>query len=484
MTGSQKRSGHRLIHLALAGLVLVLFLTLPLPDSWLAMRDAPLNAQGRATLGVLLFCLVMWVTEPMPFHITGLLAIVLLALLKADSFVNLIRYGFGNETIAFFIGVLTMSACLTKSGLGERMALLILRLTGSRTRVILLGVLMAGAFLGMWVTTVAAAAMLVPLVDSIAKKEGLKPGSSRFGKALFIAAGWGSLIGGIGSPAGSGANPVAIGFIRDMLGMDIGFTDWMIFGVPCMLALIPAAWLVLVAFFRPESAALSRSSEALRTDFASLPPLSRKEAFSLGIFVMVILLWLFTKPLEGLLGMRIPTALPALLGACLFFVPSVTDMAWSEVQHEISWSGILLIASGVSLGMVMYLSGAAKWLASLFLTGIAGLHPAMQIFLVILVVAVLKLGLSSNTVTATVVIPIMISLTAGGVHPLVLVIPAAMTMNTAYMLVTSSPTTVITHAAGYYTLSDMARSGAALTLLSALVMTGVIYWLGSVAGIY
>ena len=467
-----------------AFLLLALLMLLPLPEGLRQSGEAVLTYEGRVSLAVLLFCLLLWVTEPLPFHITGLLALVLLALLKADTFPNLVRYGFGNETIIFFIGVLTMSACIGRSGLGRRIYLLVLRVTGNSTRLILLGTLLVGALLAMWVTTVAATAIMMPLVDSLAGDEELKPGGSRFGKGLYIAASWGCLIGGTATPAGSGANPIAIGFIRDLLGVEVSFLDWMAFGVPCMLALLLPAWGLLLAFFPPENARLRMSAGDLRDKSGSLPPLNRDERAALFILLFVIALWLLGKPLEALLKMRIPTALPALLGACLFFVPGLSGITWKQVQEDISWSGILLIASGISLGMLLYQTGAASWLAAVTMGGVSSLHPLLQIFLVIIMVAVLKLGLSSNSVTATVVIPIVIGLSQPGGHPLMLVIPAAMTMNAAYTLVTSSPSTVITYAAGHYTIADLARSGAAFTLVSALVMTGVIYLIGSLAGIY
>jgi sodium-dependent dicarboxylate transporter 2/3/5 len=90
----------------------------PLPESVLKLDGAELTQQGRVVLGVLLFCLLLWIAEPIPFHIAGLVGMILLALLKAESFVNVVKLGFGNDTVLFFIGVLALSAAITKSGLG------------------------------------------------------------------------------------------------------------------------------------------------------------------------------------------------------------------------------------------------------------------------------------------------------------------------------------------------------------------------------
>jgi len=155
------------------------------------------------------------------------------------------------------------------------------------------------------------------------------------------------------------------------------------------------------------------------------------------------------------------------------------------VENDISWSGILLIASGISLGMLVYESGAARWLAMLLLGNIGALPVLVRIISVIFIVSILKLGLSSNTVTATVVIPIMIAVAGQlGLSPLGVVMPAAMTLNIAFILVTSTPTSVIPYSTGYFSIADMAKSGVVMTLLAAPIMTGAIYLVGRLAGIY
>ena len=155
------------------------------------------------------------------------------------------------------------------------------------------------------------------------------------------------------------------------------------------------------------------------------------------------------------------------------------------MENDISWSGILLIASGISLGMLVYESGAARWLAMLLLGNIGALPVLVRIISVIFIVSILKLGLSSNTVTATVVIPIMIAVAGQlGLSPLGVVMPAAMTLNIAFILVTSTPTSVIPYSTGYFSIADMAKSGVVMTLLAAPIMTGAIYLVGRLAGIY
>ncbi|NLJ46947.1 MAG: anion:sodium symporter, partial [Treponema sp.] len=147
-----------------------------------------------SALGVLAFCLILWVTEALPFHITGLLSLGLLTFLKVGKYKEIISTGFGNDIVVFFIGVLVLGAFITKSGLGKRISTVILSITGNDTRLIILGFLVAGSLLSMWITDMAVAAMLMPLARAILREEGAEPMKSNFGKGLMIAVAWGALI--------------------------------------------------------------------------------------------------------------------------------------------------------------------------------------------------------------------------------------------------------------------------------------------------
>ena len=485
MKKGKPTTGKRLLTILIAVVVLELIAAAPLPDSVLSIGDSALTPTGRASLGILMFCLVLWITEPLPFHITGLLGLVLTALLRVDSFSSAIKIGLGNDTVAFFVGILVLAAFMSRSGLGKRLMTLVLSCTGNKTSNILLGFLIVGALLAMWMTEMAAAAMLVPLAKAMLEEEEVEPLKSNFGKALMIACAWGPVVGGIGTPAGAGPNQLAIGFINEMAGIEISFLDWMVFGIPSAALLIIPTWLVLRAFFPPEMKYLKKTKEQLSAEFKSYPPMTGNERATLVVLLITVALWLGSDGLEVLLGIKIPTALPAILGACLLFFPGATDIKWAEVEKSISWSSILLIATGVALGTELYNTGAAEWLAVVLLGGIAQMNTILQILVIILVISLLKVGLSSNTVTATVIIPIMIVMGQSTQLPILrTLIPASLTLPLALILVTSSPTNVIPYTAGYFKISDMAKAGTVLTLISSVILTGSIYVIGKLCGIY
>jgi sodium-dependent dicarboxylate transporter 2/3/5 len=475
----------KLLYLGLAFLVMIIMMVLPLPDS---IRDAGkgvLTEEGQIAMGILLFSLVLWMTEALPFHITGMLSVVLLAVFHVDSFKNIISVGFGNNIIAFFIGVLVLSAFITKSGLGKRISVFILSRTGNNTSLIILGFMLVGAILSMWITNMAVAAMLLPLGVSILEEEGCVRLKSNFGKALMIACVWGPLIGGIGTPAGAGPNPIAIGFLKEMAGVDLSFTQWMKYGIPAVILLLPPGWALLLLLFKPEMKHLKKTKEQLRHDFDNYPPMGREEKLTLVIFLLTVFLWLTSGFFGKLLGISIPVSMPVLLTATLFFFPGVTSLEWKKIEEDISWSGIILVVTGISIGMMLYQTGAAGWLSFVLLGGIGSFSPLLRVGAIVLIVMILKIALSSNSVTATIVIPIMIALAENlGLDPLSIALPASITASLAFILVTSSPTNVIPYSAGYFSIRDFAKSGIIMTLVTTLIVSLVIYVVGRASGLY
>jgi solute carrier family 13 (sodium-dependent dicarboxylate transporter), member 2/3/5 len=475
----------QLLYLFAAFAALVIIRIMPISESLRIAGDAELTTAGQTALGILVFALILWMTEAIPFHITGLLSIILLALFKTDSYKRIVSVGFGNDIITFFIGVLVLSAFITVSGLGKRIGMLILSKTGNHTGNILFGFLLTGTLLSMWVTNMAVAAMLMPLAVGILEEEGIKPLRSNFGRALLIACAWGSIIGGIATPSGAGPNPLAIGFVREMAGIEITFAQWMLYGVPAALLMVPAAWTVLMLFFKPEMKHLAKTKKEMQAEYRALPRMNRTEIVTLILFLLTVLLWLTSPLLERWLGIVIPISMPVLFTSCLFFIPKLGGIHWKKIEPEISWSGILLIVSGISLGMMLYFTGAAKWLSLVLLSGIGNLPSIVMVFVIVLMISLLKIIFSSNTVTATIIIPIMIELAVAlGLPVLAVALPASLVASLAFILVTSSPTNVIPYSAGYFSIADFAKSGLLMTLFGTVIMTFVITLIGTVKGIY
>ncbi|MTI95960.1 MAG: SLC13/DASS family transporter [Firmicutes bacterium] len=463
----------RYLFVALAALLLLVIYFLPEPGAIVRDGEAiALSREGKASLAVLAFSIVLWVTEAIPFPVTGLIALLLLPLMGPLSFNSAVEMGFGNTIVVFFIAVMIISAALTSSGLTNRLTLMIFSRIGLNSRRVILAFITTGAVLSMWVTNMAVAAMLLPVAVGILKGAGMKPLESNFGKCLLISIAWGCAVGGIATPVGNGANILAMGYLRDLAGVDINFLRWMAVGLPATLMILPLSWLSLVRIFPPEVEVLPISLDKIKGDLRELGALSRKEMATLAIFLLAVALWLFDPFLDAYLGFSLPTEVVALLAACLLFLPGLGVLTWKEAQKTVDWGSIVLIAAGLSIGMSMFETGAARWLAWATLSNIGALSPAVRIFVVVLIVELLKICFSSNTVTGLIIIPIVIALSLElGLNPWLVAGPAAIATSLAFILVTSSPTNVIPYSAGYFTIKDFARAGGAITLVAAVCVT-------------
>jgi sodium-dependent dicarboxylate transporter 2/3/5 len=340
----------------------------------------------------------------------------------------------------------------------------------------------------MWITALAAAALMLPLARSLLEDEGERPGESRFGRSLMMAVAWGPLIGALAAPSGSGSNPVALRFLAEIGGLELGFLDWMAFGVPTAALLLPIAWLVLMALSPPER-------RTLRTDAAKAAaahgrglnqriPLSRDEKAVAVVFLAVIACWLAAPSLASILGFKPSIGMVAALGASAIFLPGVTSLQWKDLEKSMDWAGVLLIATGVSLGTALYRSGAAAWVAGIAFGGIGSLAPFWRLFAVAVGVLVVKVVFSSNTLTGTIIVPLVLALgPALGLDMRLAALAAGFTANLAVLLVTTSPVNVLPWTTGFFSIKDMAVAGLALAPAAAVIIAAVLSLVGPLYGL-
>jgi len=458
--------------LFLAVVILVGIYALPVPEPLQRGGNViALTAEGKACLAILAFAVTLWVTETVPFAATSLLVVLLIPAFGLASFNSVVAAGFGSPVIVFFIGVLILTSGFSRSGLGTRLVYLLLMRVGTRVDRVLLGLLAAGSFISWWVTDMAVAAMLLPLGVGLLRDAGLRPESgSNVGRAVMISTAFGALIGGIATPAGTAANIVAMAQLRQLAGIEISFTGWMAYGVPAAVLLVPLTWRVLLWLFPPEFENFPISDEAVRDKLAALGPLSGIEWRTLIVFATVIAMWLASPVLSALTAGRVepPIEAVALAGGLALFLPGISVLTWKEAERDVEWGGIMLIVAGLSLGLVVFETGAARWLAWVLLGGIAGVPGLLQPFVIVLAVAGLHLMFSSNTVTASIIVLILVALARDlGLDVWTVVAPAAFASSLAFILVSEGPTTIIPYSSGYFSIKDMAKAGVVVTVLAA-----------------
>lgn len=471
---------------ALAAMVLVLLL--PTPDT-IQTPTGPLNltVEGKAALGVLCMAVILWATEAIPFAVTGLLAVVMLVVVRVESLETLVKWGFGNTIVLFFLGVLLFSSAISQTNLLKRLTTFMLYHLGHQPKAIVATFLVVGALLSGWITDMAVSAMLLPIGVTVLKDAKAEPLKSNFGRALMIACCWGPLIGGVATPAGCGPNPLTIGFLKDLAGIDFTFTQWMLLGYPATILMLPFGWLILVKMFPIEEIDLKLASDDFRERLDELGPLSRQEIATLVIFALMVVLWVFPGPIERLTGGFLDfldIRFVAIACALLFFMPGIGVISWKKAESSVSWGGIILVVAGLSLGKAIHDTGAAGWLAYVAFHKLGVLHPILLVFAVVFGVSLLKVLFSSNTVTGAIMVPLLIALAHNlGLDPGLVAIPAGITASLAFILVTSTPTNVIPYSAGYFSIMDMVKAGLIMTPVSSACVTLSICVMGKLFGI-
>ena len=495
------------LYLTIGLLLFMVVFFLPEPRPLVVGTDTiVLTHNGKLCLALLVLAIFYWVTEALPFHITAMGVMLAMPLLGvtdgiqvlrngaiheitgvAQGYKEIVRISFGNDLILFFLGVFLLSGAFSFTTLGRRMTLKMLQILGVSTKRVILGFLIMGTLLSMWVSDVGVAAILLPIGVGILKQAGCKPLQSNFGRALMISSCWGPIFGGIATPAGCGPNPVAINLMRSLVGMKITFLDWMIIGVPAALLLIPFGWIVLTTIFPPEFKNLPITKEDIRDQLGAFGKLSKEELGTIIIFSIVIFLWVFNPLIAQLTGGRIdlPISYVSILGGILLFLPPFRVLDEKKAAEAVSWDSILLIMASLGLGMMTYYTGAAKWLAVILLGGIQSFSPVLLILTVVLVVIFMKLFLASNTVTGIIIIPILISLALSfGIHPWILVAPAAFTSSLGIILITQTPTNILPYTSGFFTLGDFAKAGIVMSIIMTIIIAAVIAVIGPLSGIY
>ena len=465
----------------LAGPALAVALALLAPDSL-----SPVAARVLAVAG---WMALWWILEPVPLAATSLLPIALFPLLGVAS-VGAAAEPYANELVFLFLGGFLLAAALERWGAHARIAYAMVRAIGVGGRRVVLGVMIATAFLSLWISNTATAAMMYPIVLAIGALFGEGSDAARMRTALMLGMAYAASIGGMGTLIGTPPNLVFAGAARELLGREVGFVEYMAVGLPIGLVLLPLCWALLVFVLSRARVALGAEATALLDERRrALGPLGGGEAMTLGVFALTALAWIAREPKElgalripGLtdLAPRLGDAAVAIAGAVLLFVLVGRDrdgtrrplLVWDEARR-IPWEVLLLFGGGLSLAAAMDATGVAAWLADR-MTGLAGLPTPIIYGGLALIVLVLS-ELASNTATATMAMPIAASLAAAvGRPPLALMLVAALAASAGFALPVATPPNTIVFGSGQVTVRQMMRAGLWLDAIAIVVVVVVV----------
>lgn len=476
----QSDEGGRAGGLRLAGLlagpgVFLLLFLLPPPDG--------LTAAAWRTGAVAAWMAVWWITEAVPLAATALLPLVLfpslgVAPLKAAA------APYANPLIFLFLGGFLLALALQRWNLHRRIALAVLARAGTSPRAIVGAFMVATAAISMWVSNTATAAMMVPLALSVLAV--LDTEDDAFARALLLAIAYGASIGGVATLVGTPPNALLAGFMAQTYGVQIGFAQWMIVGLPFSIVMLALTWLALTRFLFRLDSRPGAAGEALAAERAALAPLSRGEKMTAAVFTLTALAWL-VRPLlnDAMPWLRLSDPGIAMAAAVLLFALPVDlkrgefllDWEWAK---RTPWNILLLFGGGLTLAAAISDTGLAEWLGNA-VGGLAG-WPTVLILAAVVTLIVFLTEITSNTATAASFLPVLAALAVSlGENPLLFAVPAVMGASCAFMMPVATPPNAIVFGSGRLRISDMARAGLWINLIGIVVITALAYSLLEVA---
>jgi sodium-dependent dicarboxylate transporter 2/3/5 len=443
-----------------------------------------LSEQANAVLASTIWIAVWWITEAIPIAVTALLPLVLFPL-SGGLELSATSGSFGHKYVFLYMGGFIIAIAIEKWNLHRRIALNIINLIGSDVRKIILGFMVATAFLSMWISNTATSVMMLPIGLAIIKQLEDNPKTAEdenktFGKALMLAIAYSASIGGVATLIGTPPNLVLAGVVLDTYGYEITFMQWFAFGLPISIILIFICWKYLTKYaFKFKQKSFPGGKEEIKRLLSNLGKISYEEKVVAFVFALTAFCWitrsfLLQKILPGLDD----TIIAIFFAIVLFLIPSKQKgdqiINWEEAV-KMPWGIILLFGGGMALAKGFEVSGLAVWIGSQ-MTSLAGL-PIIILILVLIAAVNFLTEITSNLATTAMLLPVLapMALTID-VHPFVLMVGAAVAASCAFMLPVATPPNAVVFGSGYLRIPDMVSKGFFMNVISIIILTFFVYF--------
>ena len=495
------------IFVLVGGLILFsTILLMPLPEG--------MTFSGKRLLAVIALMACWWIGEGTAIAVTALLPLILFPLLGIMSSKQ-VAPSYANHFVFLFLGGFMIALAMEKWNFHKRLALWIIVLIGTGVKRIVLGFMMASAFLSMWISNTATTMMLLPVgmavVGQVARQSTLNGRHDKLseqqviesmGLVLMLGLAYAASIGGVGTLIGTAPNIVFAGFYKNLYpeNPEISFVEWMAMAIPVVIVFIPIVWVYLCKFVSPiplGQIEFAKSNEdIIKHELVSLGKITRPEKMVACVFATTALMWIFRKPLE-LGSITIPgwsslfsnsemlndSTVAMIMGILLMllpvhFGPGSIDydhrghflLDWKTVETRMPWGILLLFGGGFALASGFTKTGLTGWIGNQ-LVGLSS-FPLWAVVLCVCLVITFLTELTSNTATSTIILPVMgAAAVVAGFHPLMFMLPATLSASFAFMLPVATPPNAIVFGSGWVTIPAMSRAGFALNLIGAVLVT-------------
>lgn len=443
-----------------------------------------LSEEGRDILAATSWIGIWWVFEVLPIAVTALLPILLFPLLDAVALGDTTA-SYGHKYVFLYLGGFILALTIEKWNLHKRIALQIIKTIGTNMYTIVLGFMVATAFLSMWISNTATTVMVLPMAISIVKQLKDNPDTPEdenkvFSKLLMLAIAYAASIGGIATLIGTPPNLVFAGFVQKTYGVDISFWQWMKFGLPVASVLLVLAWLYLTRIAYPlRKARFPGGKKEIIRLLAELGPLGKEEKMVLLVFVLTAFCWITRSFLLQKFIPNIDDTIIAIASAIvLFIIPANRSgeplIKWNEAVR-IPWGIILLFGGGMAIAKGFQDTGLATYLGGQ-MTFFDGLPLFVLLLLVITCVNFLT-EVTSNLATTAMMLPVLAPLALTlGINPYLLMVACTSAASCAFMLPVATPPNAVVFGSGYLRIPDMVRTGFLMNMLSIIIMALAVYF--------
>jgi sodium-dependent dicarboxylate transporter 2/3/5 len=454
-------------------LFLILYFTIP---------TGLLTSKSITVLALGAWMVTWWVTEAMPIPVTALLPMIVFPLLQVSS-VREASQPYGDPVVFLFMGGFILALGLEKHNLHERIALSLIRLTGTSGNGIILGFTLATALISMWISNTATAVMMLPIAASVTallSKEMVNEDDARFKKfatALMLSIAYAASIGGMATIIGTPPNVVMVGYMKRFYDLDVSFTKWMIVGIPLMILCLTSLYVIVTRIlYRNNLPEIPGSKKLIHDKLVGLGKLSKEEKRVLVIFSITCFFWIFRQNLNKLIGKNfLDDTTIAMAGGVLMFLTPINFkqqkylLDWEDMK-SLPWGILLLFGGGLCLADGMEKSGLVEIVGNYFSTQ-KDPNTGMLIFSLTGISMALT-ELMSNVALTTIFVPVVFGIADGfHINPIWLAMPVTFAASCAFMMPISTPPNAILFASGYIKMKEMIKTGVLLNLFCLIIIT-------------
>ena len=458
------------------------------PALFLALHALPIEllpANALTVVALAVWMISWWITEAVSISVTALLPLVIFPLFGVMD-MNTVGANYGSSIVFLFFGGFVLALALEKVNLHRRIALTIILKTGTSPNRVILGFMLATAFMSMWISNTASTVVMLPIALSVIQlliksDDEFTPSEQRFSLSVMLGIAFSANAGGIATVIGTPPNSVLIGFLENEYNIEISFVKWMMIGLPFSALLIATIYLLLTKVLFPNKGVDFKTTQAvIEEQLNALGALTKAEKHVLRIFGVTVFLWVFRVFLKGLFPYLALTDAIISVGAAiaLFALPldfkrSQFVLRWSDTER-LPWGILLLFGGGLALAKGMSITGIVDQITQYIA------HANLPVFLTVILLIALMLfmtELMSNVALVAVLAPVIAGIALGLNVPLLYVlIPVTMASSCAFMLPMATPPNAIVFASGYIKVAQMARVGIWINLIAIGFLAVLYQW--------